>query len=117
MLRCRGCGLSDVNKTLFEELPDLEVLDLADNKLRAITADEMTPLRQLRELYLDGNHLTHVYSGVFRHNPQMQTINLARNEIVKVKAKMVATLRSLLARSHPPRGKVALVLTSSPSPN
>ena len=64
-LRCLRCGLTYINPLLLHLLPDIVVLDLSENKFHYLEKNAFRDLQQLRHLYLDGNQITVLTTGVF----------------------------------------------------
>lgn len=63
-LRCRRCGLTYINPLLLHLLPDIVTLDLGDNGFHYLDKNAFGDLHKLRNLFLDGNQVTVLTSGV-----------------------------------------------------
>ena len=63
-LRCRQCGLTYINPLLLHLLPDIVTLDLGENSFHYLDKNAFGDLPRLRHLYLDGNQVTVLTSGV-----------------------------------------------------
>lgn len=83
-LECRGCGLTKIDRQVYELLPNLAHLDLGDNELTSLTPDEFAPVKQLKYLKLDGNHFTTIKSSIFINQFELKKLNLAHNSITKL---------------------------------
>jgi ABC-type transporter Mla MlaB component len=101
VLRCRGCGLSNINTLIYRLLADLQYLDLGDNEFKYIASDEFRDLRNLQVLMLDGNQLPVVLERTFGNNGasggqiDLQILSLARNRLAKVTAAAFENLTTL----------------------
>ena len=62
--RCRDCQLSHINPLLLHLLPDIETLDLGQNSFHYLDKAAFSDVKRLRHLYLDGNSLSVLTSGV-----------------------------------------------------
>ncbi|XP_032795366.1 insulin-like growth factor-binding protein complex acid labile subunit [Daphnia magna] len=82
-LRCRRCRLTYINPLLLHLLPDIVTLDLGENGFHYLDKNAFGDLPKLRHLYLDGNQVTVLTSGVLTgHN--LTTLSLARNRMMTV---------------------------------
>lgn len=52
---CSRCGLVYVEPDVFRMLPRLQTLDLRDNDLDCLSVDELSHLRMLNTIRIDGN--------------------------------------------------------------
>ncbi|XP_059477072.1 platelet glycoprotein V-like [Neocloeon triangulifer] len=84
-LRCRSCGLTNINDHLYSLIPSLEVLDLSQNQFKYLRTDEFVELRRLRELNLSGNQLPVILDKTFgASTPNLKFLSLSRNRIAKI---------------------------------
>ena len=67
-LRCRRCGLTYINPLLLHLLPDLVVLDLGENHFHYLDKNAFGDIQQLRYLFLDGNQISALTTGVLTGN-------------------------------------------------
>lgn len=101
VLRCRGCGISNINTLIYRLLTDLMYLDLGDNDFKYVASDEFRDLRNLQVLMMDGNQLPVVLERTFGNNGasggqiDLQTLSLARNRLAKVTATAFENLTTL----------------------
>lgn len=94
-LECRSCGLTEIDKQVYELLPHLSYLDLGDNLLVSISSEEFSPLINLRHLKLDGNRITAIKSSVFSNQQELKRLTLARNRITKISRNAFNNLHNL----------------------
>ncbi|XP_065163572.1 toll-like receptor Tollo isoform X2 [Atheta coriaria] len=82
--QCRGCHLKRINTQIYHLLPYLAHLDLGQNRMQFLEADEFIDLHRLRVLKLDGNQLPVVLERTFVNNVHLRVLCLARNRIAKI---------------------------------
>ncbi|XP_050425789.1 leucine-rich repeats and immunoglobulin-like domains protein 3 [Adelges cooleyi] len=71
----------DQIKNGWEYCPELEELDMSNNKLQSIEKDNLENLRKLQKLYLDNNRISFIEEGSFNNTPLIQTLNMDRNHL------------------------------------
>ncbi|KAK7114074.1 hypothetical protein V1264_000198 [Littorina saxatilis] len=84
----KNVNLRSWNTVMFQQLKDLQVLELSGNDMRFITGDKTSSFESLTDLNLVFNDLdrfprscVHGRKSIF---PSLQKLNLSRNSIVKV---------------------------------
>lgn len=77
-------------------MPYLTHLDLGDNQIQFIEADEFIDAHQLRSLKLDGNMLPVVLDKTFLKQSRLRTLCLARNRLAKITKAAFLNLTSLV---------------------
>lgn len=83
-LECRACGLTRINTQIYHLLPYLTHLDLGNNRIQFIAADEFQDLRRIHSIRLDGNLLPVVLEKTFINQVELRTLCLARNRLAKI---------------------------------
>lgn len=78
-LECRGCALTKINPHVHKHLPNLVFLDVGDNQLTTIRADDLRHLTNLKQLKLDGNQLQTIQHDAFQSLTSLRKLVLARN--------------------------------------
>lgn len=78
-LECRGCALTQINPHVHKHLPNLVFLDLGDNQLTTIRAEDLHHLTNLKQLKLDGNQLQTIQHDAFHTLTSLRRLVLARN--------------------------------------
>ncbi|XP_022252452.1 leucine-rich repeat-containing protein 70-like [Limulus polyphemus] len=79
----RKCHLTSLHSLVYQNVPNLEVLDLRDNVFYYIKPFEFQHLKRLRVLRLDNNYLGDIRENTFSgHN--LDTLNLSRNNIISI---------------------------------
>lgn len=96
MLECRNCQLRRINTQIYHLLPYLAHLDLGDNRMQFLDADEFIDLRRLKTLYLDGNLLPVVLERTFVNQVHLRTLCLARNRLAKITDAALFNLSNLI---------------------
>ncbi|XP_078663925.1 uncharacterized protein LOC144907028 [Branchiostoma floridae x Branchiostoma belcheri] len=91
-----GTDLKEVRKDLFEDLVDLEELDLDNNQITDIDVGAFEDLPKLRLLFLYRNALGKLQTGVFKGMINLQKIYLSSNNITKVEDRAFEGLNNLL---------------------
>ncbi|XP_048190453.1 toll-like receptor 9 isoform X1 [Perognathus longimembris pacificus] len=104
-LRLRDNFLAFFNWTGLIYLPNLEVLDLAGNQLKALTNDTLPNGTHLHTLDLSDNDITSVYPGFFVLAGELRELNLSDNLLKTVDASwfgsLAGDLRLLDVRTNP----------------
>ena len=89
---------SEINileQDLFSTFPFLQLIDLSNNELEVLNMDVFHGLRELRKLFLHGNHIHQMYGGAAGYNlPNLQVITLHGNELHTVPQSLDFTIRS-----------------------
>ncbi|XP_042521949.1 toll-like receptor 9 isoform X1 [Dipodomys spectabilis] len=105
VLRLRDNFLAFFNWTGLDCLPNLEVLDLAGNKLKALSNDTHLNSSRLQVLDLSNNLITSVAPGFFVLAVQLQKLNLSHNYLKTVEASwfgsLAKNLQTLDVRTNP----------------
>ncbi|KAI8514930.1 hypothetical protein Bbelb_075210 [Branchiostoma belcheri] len=73
--------MTRILQNTFNGLQSLRVLHLFDNKISEIEDGVFKDVRQIKELSLAGNCLTHLSEGSFEGLSQLDTLKLSRNRI------------------------------------
>lgn len=89
-LNLQGSGLKSVPSNL-SEFPNLQELDLANNKIKSISAGELPS--NLKKLYINGNQITEL-SSVFSKLSKLQVLVAYDNPVTSIDAS-IGTLKSL----------------------
>ncbi|XP_073323516.1 extracellular matrix protein 2 [Pagrus major] len=94
-LSLEGNNISSIPAEAFNGIPNLEWINLKKNKLTSagIDARAFKPLKMLRRLYLDGNLLEAVPSGL---PPTIQELKINENKLRKIKKTSFRDLSSLV---------------------
>lgn len=82
---------------IAENFKNVKVLVIAYTGLKAITQADLRPLKKLQNLYIDNNRLTSLDSDLFEHNPNIEYMNLASNQILTIGSSTFEPLKSLQA--------------------
>ncbi|CAL8315331.1 unnamed protein product [Boreogadus saida] len=90
-----GNRLTEVNSSLFRNLPALRNLDLSDNNLRGLGADALRPLRRLLSLNLVGNKISRLTAATFASTPQLTRLYLQKNLLQELDPDLFQSLRRL----------------------
>ncbi|KAI8506636.1 hypothetical protein Bbelb_160630 [Branchiostoma belcheri] len=77
---------SIIHPGAFENLPQLQVLDLGDNQITTIHSGTFANLLQLNDLFLYDNQITTIHSGIFANLPRLQTLELGCNQITTIRS-------------------------------
>ncbi|XP_045623874.1 carboxypeptidase N subunit 2 [Procambarus clarkii] len=78
--RCSECGLTRVKSLVYRVVPMLELLDLRNNHITSLAAEEYMDLKNLRHLYLDGNRIYELKDYTFQ-GLALQHLGLSRNRM------------------------------------
>lgn len=96
VLECRGCSIHHVSPRLYNYTTQLTHLDLGDNEISILPADEYKLLTKLSTLKLDGNHLQKIHDYTFNHQLNLRKLNLARNRLDKIDGNALNNLHNLI---------------------
>ncbi|MYA41286.1 MAG: hypothetical protein F4Z31_06000 [Gemmatimonadetes bacterium] len=80
-LNLRGTGLASLRPGAFDDLEELEVLDLYTNPLYDLPPGVFDRLRALRELILGGTYLSRLRPGVFGALRRLEYLDVASNDL------------------------------------
>ncbi|KAF2367879.1 Leucine-rich repeat [Trinorchestia longiramus] len=83
VLRCSNCEITRIRSLVYKNVLELEELDLRDNKIEILSAEEYIDLKYLKTLYLDGNRLFELRDYVFR-GLGLRYLGLSRNHMEKI---------------------------------
>lgn len=74
-------GIQTLNEKVFIKVLDIKVLDVSHNLLEVFTAFSITTLKQLEELYIEGNSLVHFdFVTLINTHSNLRLISIADNE-------------------------------------
>ncbi|CAD5216785.1 unnamed protein product [Bursaphelenchus okinawaensis] len=76
--------LKNFDKHTFNELSNLEMLDMSGNKLSAIKADQFGPLAKLEHLHLTNNQIQEIENGAFALLKNLKVLHLAGNALSNI---------------------------------
>lgn len=74
---------------------NIEVLTVQFCGLKIVTKEDLKPLRHLRGLYLQNNEIEILGNDLFKHNPEIQEINLCDNKLKNVAVGVFEPLKNL----------------------
>lgn len=80
---------------MFHLLPYLSHLDLGNNLIQYIVPKEFKDLQNLRQLKLDGNHITTVGGSTFSVQTELKKLTLAKNRITFIDSDAFSNLYNL----------------------
>ncbi|XP_061717880.1 connectin-like [Cydia pomonella] len=84
-----------INKHAFNNLPNLTVLTLDENKIKELVTETFYELPVLQKLYLTNNSISVIQDGAFRHLVNLAELELDRNNIVTLKKECFDGLANL----------------------
>ena len=90
-----GNRFTEVNSSLFRNLPNLRNLDLSDNNLRGLAVDSLRPLQQLVSLNLIGNKISTLAAATFASTPQLTRLYLQNNLLQELDPDLFRSLQRL----------------------
>ncbi|KAJ8002747.1 hypothetical protein DPEC_G00162160 [Dallia pectoralis] len=96
-LRLAGNRLTDIPGGAFVGLFNLKVLMLQNNHLRRVPSEAIENLRNLRSLRLDANRITSVSAGSFKGLASLRHLWLDDNALSEVPVRALASLPTLQA--------------------
>ncbi|OQR80255.1 hypothetical protein BIW11_05184 [Tropilaelaps mercedesae] len=94
MIDFSGNALSGLPQGFLSENARLESLFLSGNRIQTLR-NEFEALYALKELSLNGNHLTEISSKAFENLISLQTLDLSRNRITKIEKNALLHLKKL----------------------
>lgn len=71
----------------FENLPELNLLNLSYNQITALPRNVFKPLVALLILQLQGNQIQTIYSDLFLHNEYLFSLDLSNNSLINIQPK------------------------------
>ncbi|KAE8749973.1 hypothetical protein FOCC_FOCC003444 [Frankliniella occidentalis] len=81
VVECRHCLIATFDHLATSQLEHIEELDVGDNFIETIGADQVLVLKRLQKLQLDGNRLKTVSHCVFVYNQNLKIIKLQGNDV------------------------------------
>lgn len=78
-LHINASGLTDIQPMAFNTLPNLQLLDLSDNKLEKLTGEELHKTTKITHLFLNGNRLRFFETEVAKKLTNLQLVTLHNN--------------------------------------
>lgn len=82
VLYLNSSNIANIQNRTFFSLNELELLNIADNRLSALNGYEFDGLVKLRELYLQNNHLEQINSDTFVQLQQLKILRLDNNRLM-----------------------------------
>ena len=90
---------SEINvleQDLFATFPSLQMIDLSNNDLEVLNMDVFRNQRELKKLFLHGNHIYQIYNGAAGYDlPYLQVITLHVNNLHAVPESLDIAIRSI----------------------
>ena len=91
-LNLSGTFCSNISANFFDTAPNIEILDISDNKLGVRLATDndgliFKPLTQMRSLYLAINSIVSLPKNIFAYNTRIESLSLAMNNLQKIEFK------------------------------
>ncbi|CEF66480.1 Leucine-rich repeat and Leucine-rich repeat, typical subtype and Leucine rich repeat 4-containing protein [Strongyloides ratti] len=80
-LSLAGCSLNSINKTTFQNLPNLRILDLRVNLIENVSTGAFEELKNLTHLSLAGNYLKSFKSDMWSGLEKLKVLDLSFNEL------------------------------------
>jgi Leucine-rich repeat (LRR) protein len=87
--------VSSLPESIFEQLGNLRVLDMEDNKLSSLPVSVFSALSRLQQLDISGNGLASLPAGVFDALTILDRLDLSGNLLSTLPANVFATLTAL----------------------
>jgi len=87
--------MQKIDKQVFTNLTQLELLDLSGNKLKAIQKEAFSQLTSLQILMFANNRITSIEDGSFENMANLRTLNLANNKLQTISRGMFRGLHNL----------------------
>lgn len=81
-LRLISNQLENVTKMVFKDLPSLQILNLAYNRINRVELGAFEATGSIQAIRLDGNHLT-AMDGLFAHMPSLLWLNISDNRLTE----------------------------------
>ncbi|KAI4465436.1 synaptic adhesion-like molecule salm [Holotrichia oblita] len=84
-----------ISSGAFNNLKNLEVLDLTANRIQALTSTDFMNLNSLKELWLDQNYISEIPEDVFTDLANLQALMLQSNNLAELTENTFAGLTNL----------------------
>ncbi|XP_077992267.1 uncharacterized protein LOC144446392 [Glandiceps talaboti] len=102
-LRIHNSEPFEISQDVFQDLPNLRVIDFQSNGLTAIPnsitctslQQPCRPLQQLEELYLQGNTINWIPNDTFSNVPNLKKLNLTNNSLHSLPGELFSPLEHL----------------------
>uniref|UniRef100_A0A9J2PCT8 LRRCT domain-containing protein n=1 Tax=Ascaris lumbricoides TaxID=6252 RepID=A0A9J2PCT8_ASCLU len=91
-LNLMGCSLTTITNQTFRGLNNLTELDLRVNLIREVNCDAFKWLSNVRRLSLAGNYLNSTEACIWRHFDKIEELDLSWNELSDVQADTFAPM-------------------------
>jgi Leucine-rich repeat (LRR) protein len=88
-------NISLINSNSFNNLPELQTLDLSSNKIYELPSNSFSGNNQLKKLNLDNNQMKSALTPAFINLPKLSDLCLSRNEITKIEENMFSGCTNL----------------------
>jgi Leucine-rich repeat (LRR) protein len=94
-LSIRGGGIDFLNGTVFDNITELQTLEIEDNRLSEIDRDILGKLPKLKQLRLPGNALARELAYPFT-NTELEVLDLSRNQFNRLTDDELMSLPNLI---------------------
>lgn len=91
------CSLKKLESTVFENLINLELLDLSCNSIEAIDSKVFVTNRKLREINLSDNKISELGSEMFSGLSNMKSLDISKNCITEIPNELFRDLVNLVS--------------------
>ena len=88
-------GIAKIANGTWNDLQNLQTLNLQNNEITEIEPGELGNLLSLRYLHLSGNKIAKLKTGTVSDMPNLQTLNLENNEIAEIEPGAMSNVPSL----------------------
>ncbi|KAK2719647.1 hypothetical protein QYM36_005208, partial [Artemia franciscana] len=99
-LSISGCGITDIQETLFMTTPNLELSDLSGNRLVVIRVSTFYGIEKLKFLNLAHNEIALIEPGSFWSLTTLQVPDLSQNHLTEFPAHLPSSLTELKMPSN-----------------
>lgn len=89
-------GISGLGPQDFQQLEELQMLDLSQNELTLVPDGTFDRLVKLKNLDLSSNHITHISAGSFSGLVELERLYLHANQIQSIQVGAFESLQNLL---------------------
>lgn len=76
--------LQQVPDSLFESMPNLQIINFSGNEIQMITSDDFVGSTQLKQVYFGKNKISILSNGVFSHLEHLVILDLHENQITTI---------------------------------
>jgi len=87
--------IDEIDSNIFQNLENLEILDLSHNKIKQFDSPIFANLKKLKELRINSNQIEKIDSNLFQNLENLEILDLSDNKIIQLDSAVFANLKKL----------------------